>query len=184
MDQRLGGKKEPYAASTIFGWTSFGTPHATNHKPLSVKFTTTAGNDAIEQALQTALAVRIAKQLRQCFRIFEGRVTFWTDFATVKHYVNNFSSRFSIFVSNRLTVVYEETKVHQWRYVKPADNPADHCSRGLNSLDKLRNWLGGPTFLTAASKDENTVLVPPAPVELIEAKRVIMTVERDIISPG
>ncbi|VDP91364.1 unnamed protein product [Echinostoma caproni] len=30
MDQRPGGRKEPYAAHTMFGWTLFGRPHATN----------------------------------------------------------------------------------------------------------------------------------------------------------
>ncbi|VDP94228.1 unnamed protein product [Echinostoma caproni] len=127
--------------------------------------------------------VRIAKQLPQCFRIFEDRVTFWTDSAIIIRYVNHVSTRFGTSVSNRLTVVHEETKVHRCRYVKSADNPADHRSRGLKSLEKLCDWLGGPTFLTASSKDESTVLAFPAPVELMKSKRVIMTVERDVTSP-
>ncbi|VDP27152.1 unnamed protein product [Echinostoma caproni] len=54
LDQRLGDRKEPYAARTIFGWTLFGPPHATNRKPLSVNFTiNTAGNGSIEQVLQS-----------------------------------------------------------------------------------------------------------------------------------
>ncbi|VDP88291.1 unnamed protein product [Echinostoma caproni] len=54
LDQRLGGRKEPYDALTVFGWTLFGPPHATIRKPLSVNFTTTtAGNDAIKQSLQS-----------------------------------------------------------------------------------------------------------------------------------
>ncbi|VDP21088.1 unnamed protein product [Echinostoma caproni] len=53
LNQRLGGRGEPYAAHTMFGWTLFGPPHATNRKPLSVNFiNTTANNDSIEQALQ------------------------------------------------------------------------------------------------------------------------------------
>ncbi|VDP94661.1 unnamed protein product [Echinostoma caproni] len=53
LDRRLGGRKEPYAARTMFGWTLFGPPHATNRKPLSVNFTSiTANNDTIEKALQ------------------------------------------------------------------------------------------------------------------------------------
>ncbi|VDP92417.1 unnamed protein product [Echinostoma caproni] len=51
--QRLGGRKEPYGARTMFGWTLFVPLHTTNRKPLSVNFTTTtAGNYTIEQALQ------------------------------------------------------------------------------------------------------------------------------------
>ncbi|VDP86548.1 unnamed protein product [Echinostoma caproni] len=106
------------------------------------------------------IAVRISQQLR----IFEDRFTFWNDSESVIHYVNNVSTRSSTLFSNRLRVLHEETKVHLWRYVKSADNPADYCSRGLRSLVKLSDWLSGQIFPTTASKDEST-FCPPALTE-------------------
>ncbi|VDP87645.1 unnamed protein product [Echinostoma caproni] len=44
------------------------------------------------------LAVRIVKELRQCFRTFEERVNFRADSTIVKHYVNDVNTRFSTFV--------------------------------------------------------------------------------------
>ncbi|VDP94194.1 unnamed protein product [Echinostoma caproni] len=54
LDQRLGGRKEPYAARNIFGGALFGSPHATNRKLLSFTFTTTttAGDDTIKRTFQ------------------------------------------------------------------------------------------------------------------------------------
>ncbi|VDP87577.1 unnamed protein product [Echinostoma caproni] len=92
------------------------------------------------------------------------------------HYVNNVSIRFITFLSNRLT------KVHQWRFVKSADNPADYCSRDLKSFKKLPDELHDPTFLTAASNDGSKVLAPPVLVELVKTKRVAMAAEDDATS--
>ncbi|VDP90395.1 unnamed protein product [Echinostoma caproni] len=53
LEQRLSGRKEPYAARTVIRWTLFRPLQAKNRKPLSVNFTnTTASNNTVEQSLQ------------------------------------------------------------------------------------------------------------------------------------
>ena len=120
------------------------------------------------------LSVRIGRKLEKCFPMIDWDTTFWTDSAIVLHYINNTSTRFSTFVANRLTVIHEGTKVRQWRHVRTNDNPADYCSRGLKSLDKLQNWLHGPGFLTSPPDTWPDSESPTPPAEQIETKRTVL----------
>lgn len=65
-------------------------------------------------------------------------------------YISNDSSRFHVFVSNRIQQIRDHTEPFQWNYVSSGENPADIASRGATA-DKLNNgklWFNGPTFLT------------------------------------
>lgn len=75
---------------------------------------------------------------------------FWTDSQVVLGYISNTTSRFHVFVANRLQQIHDHTKPQQWQYINSQSNPADAASRGLRAqqlVDDDTRWLRGPDFL-------------------------------------
>ena len=73
---------------------------------------------------------------------------FWTDSKVVLEYIANESSRFHVFVANRVQGIQDNTFVDQWKYVESKQNPADEASRGLKTQELLNSrWITGPEFL-------------------------------------
>ncbi|KAK7930431.1 hypothetical protein WMY93_006826 [Mugilogobius chulae] len=74
---------------------------------------------------------------------------FWTDSASVLKYIKNETSRFKIFVANRVSEILKSSQPEQWRYVDTASNPADAASRGVKMEAFLKNemWPSGPPFI-------------------------------------
>ena len=73
---------------------------------------------------------------------------FWTDSQIVLAYIANESTRFHVFVANRVRQIRDFSTPEQWSYVPTTENPADHASRGLD-VESITssNWLSGPSFL-------------------------------------
>ena len=73
---------------------------------------------------------------------------FWTDSKVVLGYIKNKTTRFHMYVANRVEQICQRSNPEQWHYIATSENPADHASRGL-SVDELStsNWLRGPNFL-------------------------------------
>ena len=82
-------------------------------------------------------------------------VVYWTDSTTVLQYISNTTTRFKIFVANRLELIHNATNPGQWRHVSTKQNPADIASRGLmpSQKEKAKMWFEGPQFLYK-SEDE------------------------------
>ena len=79
---------------------------------------------------------------------------FWTDSEIVLKYIKNETSRFRVFVGNRVSVIRDLTQSAQWYHVSSSENPADILSRG-QSVQNLDNalWFQGPRFLKAYKSD-------------------------------
>ena len=63
--------------------------------------------------------------------------------------INN-TSKFKIFVVNRIQQIQEHSDMDQWRYVPTNIDPADYASRGLSATSfpgKSSRWFTGPKFL-------------------------------------
>lgn len=73
---------------------------------------------------------------------------FWTDSASVLKYIRNETSRFKVFVANRVSEIRKASQPSQWRYVETASNPADVASRGVKADGFLKHatWASGPHF--------------------------------------
>ena len=101
------------------------------------------------ELLAAVLAVQINKTLVEELDIPVTRSIFWTDSTCVLQYIRNTSKRFHTFVANRLAVIHENSKPHQWRHVRSDLNPADDASRGLTieEMHAKDRWFGGPQFL-------------------------------------
>ena len=74
---------------------------------------------------------------------------FWTDSESVLKYIQNETTRYKVFVANRVSQILKVSCAAQWRYVDTACNPADIASRGVNVEVFLEHptWLSGPHFL-------------------------------------
>lgn len=100
------------------------------------------------------VAVQRALSLKKRFMkdsLFHTHYTgFMSDSTSVLKYINNKTSRFKIFVANRVAEILSTTKSSQWRHVSTSSNPADLASRGtrVNTFLKSEVWLLGPSFLT------------------------------------
>ena len=88
--------------------------------------------------LSTKLSQIISKELSLSCDEF-----FWSDSNVVLGYIRNTTSRFKVFVANRVQTIHSRSKVDQWFHISSEDNPADDGSRAKQS----ERWSGGPDFL-------------------------------------
>lgn len=74
---------------------------------------------------------------------------FWTDSTSVLKYIGNETSRFKVFVANRVSQILKASGPVQWRYVDTSSNPADMASRGVrvDVFTADATWVSGPDFL-------------------------------------
>ncbi|XP_043240719.1 uncharacterized protein LOC122391120 [Amphibalanus amphitrite] len=95
------------------------------------------------------LAARIEATLRRALQVKIDESVFWTDSTTVLRYLQNETTRFHTFVTNRLAVIRDVSSPAQWRYVDSANNPADDASRGQLADNFIANprWFDAPAFL-------------------------------------
>lgn len=91
--------------------------------------------------LATRLAAIIRKELR--WPDLEVGEYFWTDSSIVLSYIKNMSTRYKVFVANRVQMIHSASDPDQWHHIESAENPADDGSRGVQSS----RWLEGPSLL-------------------------------------
>ena len=102
--------------------------------------------------LQAALlAAKLDSLLHTQLTMNIDRSYFWSDSKIVLGYIKNESSRFHVFVANRVSQIRELTDPSAWHYVSSDCNPADlltrcKCVHGKNVNKK---WFVGPTWLQA-----------------------------------
>ena len=103
------------------------------------------------------------------------QVFFWTDSQVVLSYLLNTSSRFKVFVANRIQAIQEISNVQDWHYVPTNLNPADLASRGIQpyETEKLKFWLQGPDFLQNTDYPQFDQLTQDENHD-IEVKRVVV----------
>ena len=89
-------------------------------------------------ALAVTLSLLIKREMS-----FQGSFSFWTDSSVVLSYINNGSTRFKVFVANKVSFILQNSDHSMWHHIPGSDNPADCGSRGHWS----QIWLQGPPFL-------------------------------------
>ena len=95
------------------------------------------------------LATQAVSKVMREIDIEIDEVVFYTDSKVVLGYICNESRRFYVYVANRVQMIRNVSKPHQWRYVETTINPADLATRGIDAhrLPETQ-WLKGPAFLT------------------------------------
>ncbi|CAB4020337.1 Hypothetical predicted protein [Paramuricea clavata] len=165
---------ELYATRTALGWTIAGSVEVNGvlKKELSVNFLDTNNrllNRQVEKFgeietsglrendLTKTVSVedcRAEDILHRSTKLRELDITvhetlFWTDSMIVLSYIHNTTKRFQTYVANRVNEIRELSEPTQWRHCPGELNPADDCSRGLDSQQYIEQerWLRDPEFL-------------------------------------
>ena len=131
-------------------------------------------------------AVRQDDQLKRELTMKIDHTMFWTDSQTVLKYIANETTRYPVFVANRIAVIQDGSNVNQWRYIPTKLNPADHASRGIwaEELITKTDWLRGPEFLSQPESvwpqsasiplDEKANEEVSEPVSVVDAHAVVI----------
>lgn len=102
--------------------------------------------------LELCAALLLAELMNKVNAMFEKdveKVTCWSDSSIVLHWISSPSSKWSVFVSNRVAKIQNSSGNFSWKHVSTEKNPADIISRGCFPCDLIDNqmWFKGPSFL-------------------------------------
>ena len=101
------------------------------------------------ELMAATMSVRLAAILTPVFDMQESDIFYWTDNMNVLWWISRRSKIFKTFVANRVGLIHQTSKPHQWGHVAGKANPADIASRGMNikELEAATLWWNGPDFL-------------------------------------
>ncbi|XP_011699640.1 PREDICTED: uncharacterized protein LOC105456943 [Wasmannia auropunctata] len=73
----------------------------------------------------------------------------WSDSTVTLHWIREHSSRWKMYVANRVSHIQQRLPDAKWHHVPGEDNPADCASRGLSPQELLNHslWWDGPAWL-------------------------------------
>ncbi|CAG7785610.1 unnamed protein product, partial [Allacma fusca] len=76
-------------------------------------------------------------------------VYMWTDSTIVLDWLSSSSSRWKVFVANRVSKIQQSYPRHHWHHVISHENPADVASRGIDPSDLKEDslWWNGPSWV-------------------------------------
>ena len=77
------------------------------------------------------LTTKLVKSVAKDLKIPVTHLYAWSHSVIVLGWLNNSTSRWKVFVSNRVTQILDVIPSSQWRHVPTEENLADHASRGL-----------------------------------------------------
>ncbi|XP_075167525.1 uncharacterized protein LOC142239617 [Haematobia irritans] len=96
------------------------------------------------------LLARLMSKVRKSLEREILGVYYWTDSITVLCWLIGESSKWSVFVGNRVSEIQQHSNISQWRYISTKDNPADCASRGITPSELTVHdlWWSGPSWLS------------------------------------
>ncbi|KAJ0169427.1 hypothetical protein K1T71_015014 [Dendrolimus kikuchii] len=95
------------------------------------------------------LATKLLYEVSQIMNVPKRNIYAWSDSTVVLAWIAGEPSRWTTFVSNRISEILTMLDKDQWRHVTTDQNPADCASRGLSTseLVKYKLWWHGPKWL-------------------------------------
>ncbi|XP_064074410.1 uncharacterized protein LOC135193908 [Vanessa tameamea] len=95
------------------------------------------------------LAAQLMFEVSQVLNIPKERLRAWSDSTIVLAWITGEPSRWTTFVSNRVSELLTILNRDQWNHVNSNENPADCASRGIQTEDlkDLNLWWFGPSWL-------------------------------------
>ncbi|XP_050685659.1 uncharacterized protein LOC126980084 [Leptidea sinapis] len=95
------------------------------------------------------LAAKLLNEISQVIPTSKENLYGWTDSTIVLAWLKGGSSKWSTFVSNRVSEILSIMDYDQWRHVSTETNPSDCASRGLNPSEMVSHdlWWHGPQWL-------------------------------------
>lgn len=96
------------------------------------------------------LLVKLVDRITSSLDTKVSNIFYWTDSTTVLSWIRGQSSRWPVYVGNRVAEIQRRSQTAQWRYISTRDNPADCASRGISPEELIQHelWWNGPKWLT------------------------------------
>ncbi|XP_063825323.1 uncharacterized protein LOC135074871 [Ostrinia nubilalis] len=130
------------------------------------------------------LATKLIWEVSQVMEIPKEHLFGWTDSTIVLAWLRGGASRWTTFVSNRVSTILNIMNVEQWNHVPTESNPADCASRGVTPRDLIAHplWWQGPQWLSKSKLETNTTSVEDThEEEKVKALTVSTNIEEDFI---
>ncbi|XP_073965607.1 uncharacterized protein [Choristoneura fumiferana] len=107
------------------------------------------------------LAAKLISEVSQVMEIPKENLYAWSDSTIVLAWLKGGSSRWTTFVSNRVSTILNILDLEQWGHVSTESNPADCASRGLQPKDLMAHplWWTGPQWLAQPTIQRNDKFV-------------------------
>ncbi|KAM7296267.1 uncharacterized protein ISCGN_021446, partial [Ixodes scapularis] len=101
------------------------------------------------QLMGALIGARLTQFLTSKLKLEGLPVYLWTDSAIVLYWIRGSTTRWKLFVANRVTEIQALTEPRNWRHCPGTENPADLLTRGLmpKSLVQSKTWWNGPIWL-------------------------------------
>ena len=130
------------------------------------------------------VSIRLDVMIRRELDIPIDNSWFWTDSTSVLKYIANNETRFKTFVANRLAIIHDGSRLHQWKYVPTKQNPSDCASRGMSgkTLKESKFWSSGPDFLWQSEDNWTEQPVMTSLVDDSEVKRECKSNVIDVVT--
>lgn len=123
------------------------------------------------------LSAKLTARCVQALNLNDAQITTWCDSKIVLAWLATHPSKWTTFVTNRVSDIQQITNSSQWMHIPSKQNPADIASRGSSVTDLKAStmWWHGPTFLSDTSeptpKQNSNLPVDTAP----EKRKIIQT---------
>ena len=93
--------------------------------------------------------IQLKQFVNKTLKLQEKNIRLWSDSEAALKMIYNPSHPRPVFFANRLSKIHAGSTPEQWRWVDLSNNPADHCSRGIQSheAEKWKQFHNGPNFL-------------------------------------
>ncbi|XP_025832766.1 uncharacterized protein LOC112905148 [Agrilus planipennis] len=120
------------------------------------------------------LLAELYEKVKQTLDINIDNSFLWCDSTIVLCWINAIPTKWTTFVSNRVSKIQTLTRIENWKHVRTHDNPADLVSRGidLKSLINCTLWWQGPEWLKGEQANW-----PISPIQLgtvnVEQRKVV-----------
>ncbi len=123
------------------------------------------------ELLGAVLLARLVRRICKTLQFPLQEVAAFSDSTIVLAWLKGPSSRFQIFIKNRVDFVQANLPAHQWRFVPTKENPADLLTRGVPVRSLIGNplWINGPEWLKWPELDHRDY---PAPLEIPELRNI------------
>lgn len=111
------------------------------------KLAPSGGNTILRMELCAAvLGIEVSDIIKEQLGVPSECFLFYTDSQIVLGYLTNTTSRFYVYVSNRVNRIHLSSPLNQWTHVPTEQNPADQATRSVSALHLAYSmWLTGPS---------------------------------------
>ena len=133
--------------------------------------------------LELCAALLLSKLVSKTLAILQDKlvidsVNLYSDSQITLFWIKAHPSKWTIFVSNRVSEIQQLTSSFNWCYIKSIDNPADLVSRGMTPSELMKSdlWFNGPQFLRSADYDFQNFKPQEPLLENVPEQRVSKTI--------